>query len=88
MPSSTCPTSSIWFPARRSILNGTYDVDGGGLNFKGSAKMQATVSQMVGGWKGALLRPLDRFFKKDGAGTRIGVHVDGTREQPHFGVDF
>lgn len=75
-------------PGAEINLKGAYDVDSGGLNFRGSARMQATVSQMVGGWKGALLKPMDRFFKKDGAGTRIRVHVDGTREEPHFGVDF
>lgn len=75
-------------PGAEIDLRGNYDVDSGGLNFKGSARMQATVSQMVGGWKGVLLKPIDRFFKKDGAGTRIGVHVDGTRQNPHFGIDF
>jgi hypothetical protein len=43
---------------------------------------------MLGGWKGALASPLDRFFKKDGAGTEVGVKVDGTRDDPHFGLDF
>ncbi len=75
-------------PGAEIDLKGNYDVDSGGLNFKGSARMQATVSQMVGGWKGALLKPIDGLFKKDGAGTRIGVHVDGTRQDPHFGIDF
>ena len=50
--------------------------------------MQATVSQMVGGWKGLLLKPADRFFKKDGAGTEVPIHIEGTREQPKFGLDF
>jgi hypothetical protein len=42
---------------------------------------------MVGGWKGALLKPADRYFKKDGAGTEVPIHVEGTREEPRFGVD-
>jgi hypothetical protein len=75
-------------PGAEIDLDGDYEVNGGGLNFKGSARMQATVSQMVGGWKGALLSPMDRFFKKDGAGTRIRVHIDGTRQDPQFGIDF
>lgn len=75
-------------PGAEIDLSGNYDIDGGGLAFTGNARMQATVSQMVGGWKGALLKPMDRFFKKDGAGTRVRVHIDGTREDPHFGVDF
>jgi hypothetical protein len=42
---------------------------------------------MVGGWKGILLKPADRFFKKDGAGTLVPIHIRGTRESPDFGVD-
>jgi hypothetical protein len=84
----TLPNIVYMVPGAEIDMQGTYTVDGGGLSFKGAAKMQATVSQMVGGWKGLLLKPADRFFKKDGAGTKIGVHVDGTREDPHFGIDF
>jgi hypothetical protein len=43
---------------------------------------------MVGGWKGMLMKPLDRYFKKDGAGTALPIHIDGTRADPRFGVDF
>jgi hypothetical protein len=35
-----------------------------------------------------LLKPADRFLKKDGAGTEIPIHIEGTREEPKFGVDF
>jgi hypothetical protein len=67
-------------------LNGTYSLEGK-LKFEGTARMQATVSQMVGGWKGFLLKPADRFFRKDGAGTLVPIHVRGTRDAPDFGVD-
>src|ERR1035438_4851353 len=50
--------------------------------------MQATVSEMVGGWKGLLLSPLDSYLKKDGVGTEVPIHIRGTREQPQFGIDF
>lgn len=82
------PNLVYMVPGAQIDLAGHYDVDSGGLSFKGNARMQATVSQMVGGWKGLLLKPVDRFFKKDGAGTRVRVHVDGTRQDPQFGVDF
>ncbi|HEY1766394.1 MAG TPA: AsmA-like C-terminal region-containing protein [Terracidiphilus sp.] len=75
-------------PGADVALSGTYLLDGGALDFKGTAKMQATVSQMVGGWKGFFLKPADRFFKKDGAGTRVPIHINGTNKDPHFGVDF
>jgi len=69
-------------------MKGTYGVDGGALSFIGTAKLDATVSQMVGGVAGVLLKPADRFFKKDGAGTEIPIHIAGTRESPEFGIDF
>jgi len=68
-------------------LKGIYNINGELLNFVGTARTDATISQMVGGWKGELLKPADRFFKKDGAGTEISIHVRGTREDPKFGVD-
>ncbi len=74
-------------PGAEIDLKGTFGVEDGLLNFAGRAKMQATVSAMVGGWKGALLKPADRLFEKDGAGTDVPIHVEGTREQPKFGVD-
>ncbi len=68
-------------------LAGNYSLEGEALDFAGTARMEATVSQMVGGWKGWLLQPANRFFKKDGAGTEIGIYVKGTREDPQFGFD-
>jgi hypothetical protein len=82
------PALTYTVPGAAIQLSGTYGVDDGALDFAGTAKMQATVSEMVGGWKGLLLKPLDRYLKKDGAGTEIPIHVRGTREQPEFGIDF
>jgi hypothetical protein len=81
------PDLEYTVPGAEIDLTGTYGVKGGLLSFKGKAKTEATVSAMVGGWKGALLKPANRFFRKDGAGTEVPIHVDGTREQPKFGVD-
>ncbi len=67
-------------------LSGSYALDGA-LNFTGTARMEAKVSQMVGGWKGFLLKPADRFFSKDGAGTLVPITIKGTREAPDFGID-
>ena len=69
-------------------LKGSYGAEGGKLNFAGTAKMDATVSAMVGGWKGLLLKPVDRYFQKNGSGTEVPIHIRGTRENPQFGVDF
>jgi hypothetical protein len=84
----TLPAIDFTVPGATIQLKGAYGLDGGALDFTGAAKMDATVSQMVGGWKGLLLKPADRFLKKDGAGTEIPIHIEGTREDPKFGVDF
>lgn len=83
----TLPDLKYAVPGAEIDLAGKYGVEGSTLDFAGTARTQATVSQMVGGWKGVLLKPADRFFKKDGAGTEVPIHVDGTRDNPQFGVD-
>jgi hypothetical protein len=75
-------------PGASIKLAGVYTLDGAKFNFTGTADMQATVSRMVGGWKGMLLMPLDRVFQKNGAGTEIPFKIDGTRSDHHFGLDF
>ncbi len=90
MANGTISLPSLQYTVPGAIVNlkGTYGLDNGAISFEGTAKMEATVSQMVGGWKGFLLKPVDRFFKKDGAGTLVPIHINGTRDNPQFGVDF
>lgn len=84
----TLPALVFTVPGARINLAGTYGMEGGALAFDGTAKMEASVSQMVGGWKGLLLSPADRYFKKMGVGTEVGIHIAGSRAQPEFGIDF
>jgi hypothetical protein len=85
--SVTLPALEYTVPGADVNLKGTYTVDNGLIDFAGIARMDATVSKMVGGWKGILLKPVDRYFKKDGAGTQVPVHIRGTRDNPEFGID-
>jgi hypothetical protein len=82
----TLPALDYTVPGAKIELKGTYGLDGGALNFDGTAKMDASVSKMVGGWKGFLLKPVDRHFKKEGAGTEVPVHIEGTSKEPKFGI--
>jgi hypothetical protein len=84
----TLPALEYTVPGAQIQLAGDYGLKGGTLDFTGYAKMQATVSEMVGGWKGLLLKPADRLFKKDGVGTEVPIHIRGTHEAPEFGIDF
>jgi hypothetical protein len=74
-------------PGASVKVAGIYTLDGAKFNFAGTADMQATVSRMVGGWKGVLLMPFDKVFQKNGAGTEVPFKIDGTRSDPHFGLD-
>jgi AsmA-like C-terminal region len=75
-------------PGASIKLAGVYTLDGAKFNLIGTADMQATVSRMVGGWKGLLLMPVDKYFQKNGAGTEVPFKIDGTKSDPHFGLDF
>ena len=74
-------------PGAAIELKGHYALEGF-MDFEGTARMQATVSQMVGGWKGVLLKPADRFFKKEGAGTLVPIQIRGAHDAPEFSIDF
>jgi len=84
----TLPSLTYSVPGADIQLQGTYAMEGGVINFAGVAKLQATVSKMVGGVLGVLLKPADRYFKKDGAGTEVPIKISGTREDPKLGIDF
>jgi AsmA-like protein len=75
-------------PGTQVNLTGTYSLDGEQFDFHGKARMDAKLSQMVTGWKSILLKPVDPFFSKHGAGTEIPIAITGTKSEPRFGVEF
>lgn len=75
-------------PGAKISLNGVYSLDGNQFDFHGHARLHAKVSQMVTGWKSWLLKPIDPFLSKNGAGTVIPIKITGTKSSPQFGLDF
>jgi hypothetical protein len=75
-------------PGTNVDLAGKYSLDGNQFDFHGTARMDAKLSHMMTGWKSVLLKPVDPFFSKHGAGTELPVKVTGTKSEPHFGMDF
>jgi hypothetical protein len=75
-------------PGTRVDMTGKYSLDGNQFDFHGKARMDAKLSHMVTGWKSVVLKPVDPFFSKHGAGTEVPVEVTGTKSEPHFGLDF
>lgn len=75
-------------PGADIVMTGVYSLSAQTLDFHGTARLQAHVSQLVTGWKSILLKPVDPFFAKNGAGTQVPVAVTGTRADPKIGLDF
>jgi hypothetical protein len=75
-------------PGATVALTGEYSLDGDRFEFEGKMRTDAKVSQMVvSKWKSILLKPVDQFFKKNGAGAEIPVKISGTKSAPKFGLD-
>jgi hypothetical protein len=75
-------------PGATVMLTGEYSLDGQRFEFAGKLRTDAKVSQLVASrWKSILLKPVDPFFKKNGAGAEIPVKISGTKSAPKFGLD-
>ncbi|WP_157477664.1 AsmA family protein [Granulicella tundricola] len=75
-------------PGASVALAGVYSLDGQQFEFTGKVRTQAKLSQMVASkWKSLLLKPVDPFFHKDGAGAVIPVKISGTKSAPKFGLN-
>ena len=82
------PQLHFILPGMESQFSGNYSLDGNVFDFHGKIRMKAKLSQMTTGWKSILLKPVDPFFSKHGAGTELPFKITGTRSEPHFGLDF
>ena len=78
---------SFAVPGSGVDLAGSYDLAQDTLDFHGTLKLDAKVSQTMTGWKRWLAKPIDPFFSKDGAGTLLHIQVSGTSKEPKFGRD-
>jgi hypothetical protein len=75
-------------PGATVQIGGRYGLRTEQIEFDGSVRMNATVSQAAGGGaKSFFLKIVDPLFRKDGAGAVLPIKVRGTRQQPKFGVD-
>jgi hypothetical protein len=76
-------------PGAQVQLTGIYSLDGEQFDFHGNVRTEAEVSQMVSKWwQQLLLKPVDHFLRKDGAGTEVPIKISGTQNKPRFGLDF
>jgi hypothetical protein len=83
----TLRNTTFGLPGASVQVAGTYGLVTEALEFDGTVRMRATVSQAAGGVKGVLLKAVDPIFRKDGAGAVLPIKIRGTRMEPKFGLD-
>jgi hypothetical protein len=74
-------------PGASALMDGTYNLLNEQIDFHGTLKTDAELSQQANGIKSALLKPFDPLFKRKKAGAAIPVKMTGTYENPEFGFD-
>jgi hypothetical protein len=75
-------------PGAAVALTGRYGLRSAEIDFRGSLRLQATLSQAAGGGiKGFFLKAVDPFFKKEGSGAVLPIKITGSRKDPKFGLN-
>jgi hypothetical protein len=77
---------SFEVPGAQIRLAGNFNLNSSAVDMRGDFQMHATLSETQSGFKALLLKPLDRFFEKDGAGFELPLSITGTRDHPAIGV--
>ncbi len=78
---------SFMVPGVSVTLNGDYDSERRKLDLRGSARLEAKLSQTTTGFKSFLLKAVDPFFAKKSAGAVLPIKITGTRDSPSFGLN-
>jgi len=78
---------SFRIPGVALNLNGRYGLLNERLDFRGTAQLEAKVSETTTGFKSLLLKAVDPLFKRKNAGAVVPIKITGTRNQPQFGLD-
>ena len=80
--------ASFGIPGATVRLAGTYGLFSESIDFDGTVRMQATVSEAAGGgFKGSLLKAIDPLFRKKGAAPCCPIRIRGTRKDPDVRPD-
>jgi hypothetical protein len=80
-------TLSFGVPGALIHLAGSYGLSDETMDFHGTLRLQAKLSQTMTGFKSLLLKAADPFFKKEGAGAVLPIKITGTRQNPSFGLE-
>jgi hypothetical protein len=69
-------------------LTGTYSLSRKTLDLHGEVRTQAKASQMTTGWKSFMLKAVNPFLQKQGAGMQVPIRISGSQSKPKIGLDF
>ena len=83
----TFSSLSFSVPGASVQLQGTFGLISQALDFHGTVRLQAKVSQTTTGIKSLLLKAIDPLFEGKGAGTVLPIKITGTRGQPSFQIE-
>jgi hypothetical protein len=78
---------SFRVPGVTIALGGRYGLVDAQMEFHGTAKLEAKLSETTTGIKSFLLKVVNPFFQKKNAGAVIPIKITGTRDNPSFGLD-
>jgi hypothetical protein len=80
------PMLNFSVPGANVALSGMYDMKESNLDFDGTVRLDAKISQTMTGWKRILIKPFDPIFAKDGAGAVLPLEISGSADHPKFGI--
>jgi hypothetical protein len=83
---ATMTDVSLSIPGADANMHGTFNVISQKIDFHGTVRTNADLSQQTSGMKSLFAKVLDPFFRKKG-GTVVPVVMNGTYRDPHFGLD-
>jgi len=78
---------SFRVPGVSVALSGRYRLADEEMDFHGTAKLEAKLSETTTGFKSFLLKAVDPFFRKKDAGAVIPIRISGVPDKPSFGLD-
>jgi hypothetical protein len=68
-------------------LDGTHQLESKQLSLQGEVLLRASASHTLTGFKRWLVKPFDPLFRRNGAGTRLVIRVDGTQDKPKVDIE-
>jgi hypothetical protein len=81
------PDIRATMPGAEAHLHGTFNLLDTRIHLTGQVALERSLSDAVTGWKAALLKPLNPFFRHKDAGALVTVAITGTARQPKVGQD-